>query len=168
MPRAPTWARMTRPSTLATSNRDSISRHVSGVTCDCMSDTESGRPEDAAMSRKMANSAAGSSKSEITCRTPVPRAPRADAMPTSSSAAAVRLGVCSPRLDLWLTVREVVNPRAPARTASLAKAAMAAMSSAVAGSRLAPRSPMTWSRRGPCGTCVAMSTSRGRRSSASR
>ena len=142
-----------------------MSRHVSGVTCDCMSDTERGRPEAAAMPRRMANSAAGSSKSDITWRTPVPRAPSADAIPISSSAAAVRLGVCSPRLDLWLTVREVVNPRAPARTASEANAAMAAMSSAVATSRLAPLSPITWRRSGPCGTCVAMSTSRGRRSS---
>ena len=141
MPRAPTWARMTSPSAFATSRRDRISRHVSGVTCDCMSDTESGRPEDSAMLRRMANSAAGSSKSEITCRTPVPKAPRADAIPTSSSAAAVKLGVCSPRLDLWLTVRDVVNPRAPARTASVARAAMAAMSSAVAGSGWRPVLP---------------------------
>ncbi len=36
-------------------------------------------------------------------------------MPTSSSLAAVKVGVGSPRLVRWLSVREVVKPRAPAR-----------------------------------------------------
>ncbi len=40
-------------------------------------------------------------------------------------------------------VREVENPRAPARSASRTMARMAPMSSAVAASLRAPRSPMT-------------------------
>ena len=45
--------------------------------------------------------------------------------------------------------------------------AIAAMSSAVAASRRAPRSPITCSRNAPCGTCTATSTSNGRPSSES-
>ena len=64
-------------------------------------------------------------------------------MPASSSAAAVSVGVQSPRLVRWLRVREVVKPSAPASTASPASRAISAISSAVAGSRAAPRSPIT-------------------------
>jgi hypothetical protein len=92
----------------------------------------------------------------------LPVAPMASAMPISSSASAVRVGVGSPLLVRWLSVREVVKPSAPAATAWAASSAMAAMSSAVAGSRAAPRSPMTLSRRAPWGTCRATSTSNGR------
>ena len=142
MPRAPAWARMARPSAFATSSRDRMSRHVSGVTCDCMSDTRE------RSARGLGHGCAGwrtPRRGRRSRRSPAgrrcPRRPGADAIPTSSSAGGRRLGVCSPRLDLWLTVREVVKPRAPARTASVASAAMAAMSSAVASSRLAPLSP---------------------------
>jgi hypothetical protein len=48
-----------------------------------------------------------------------------------------------PSLVRWLRVREVEKPRAPASTACRAMSAMAAMSAGVAGSRLAPRSPIT-------------------------
>ena len=47
----------------------------------------------------------------------------ARAMPTSSSRAAVSVGVGSPRLVRWLSVREVVKPSAPARMPSAAMAA---------------------------------------------
>ena len=95
-------------------------------------------------------------------------APIASAMPTSSSASAVSVGVNSPRLVRWLSVRDVVKPSAPASMPSAASAAIGAMSSGVAGSRRAPRSPITCSRSAPCGTCSATSTSNGRPSSASR
>ena len=42
------------------------------------------------------------------------------------------------------------------------------MSSGVASSWLAPRSPITWSRSAPCGTCAPTSMSWGRSSTASR
>ena len=44
---------------------------------------------------------------------------------------------------------------------------MRAMSSSVAGSLAAPRSPITYARSAPCGTCTATSSARGMRSSAS-
>jgi len=43
----------------------------------------------------------------------------------------------------WANVREVEKPMAPASMASLTIAAIASMSSGVAGSFLAPRSPIT-------------------------
>ena len=45
---------------------------------------------------------------------------------------------------------------------------MRAMSSSVAGSLAAPRSPITKARTAPCGICAATSSARGMRSSASR
>ena len=45
---------------------------------------------------------------------------------------------------------------------------MASMSSGVAGSFRAPRSPITYARTAPCGTCVPTSMTRGMVSSASR
>ena len=56
--------------------------------------------------------------------------PRAAAMPTSSSASAVSVGVGSPRLVRWFSVRDVVKPSAPAATASAASAPIASISSA--------------------------------------
>ena len=89
-------------------------------------------------------------------------------MPTSSSASAVRVGVCSPVLVRWFRVREVEKPRAPASMASRARAAMAPMSSGVAGSWRAPRSPITLRRRAPWGTWMPTSMSWGRASTSSR
>ena len=89
----------------------------------------------------------------------MPVAPTARAIPSSSSASAVSVGVYSPLELRWFRVREVLNPIAPASTAWRASLAMASMSSGVAISRWAPRSPITLSRRAPCGTWVAMSTS---------
>ena len=65
-------------------------------------------------------------------------------------------------------VREVENPRAPARSASRTMARIAAISSASAASLRAPRSPMTYARTAPWGTCVPTSTVQRRRSRASR
>jgi hypothetical protein len=65
-------------------------------------------------------------------------------------------------------VRLVENPRAPASMPSRTIAAISSMSSGVAGSFLAPRSPITYARTAPCGTCVPTSNSFGSRSTASR
>ena len=50
-------------------------------------------------------------------------------MPTSSSRAAVSVGVGSPRLVRWFNVLDVVKPSAPARTPSAAMRPIAAISS---------------------------------------
>ena len=74
------------------------------------------------------------------------------AIPASSAAEAVRLGVFSPVEERWLRVREVEKPTAPAATASVARAAMWAMSSSVARSLATARGPMACTRRAPWGT----------------
>jgi hypothetical protein len=58
----------------------------------------------------------------------------ASAMPVSSSAAAVRLGVYRPSAARWLVVRDVVNPNAPAWMPSTARRPISAISSGVARS----------------------------------
>ena len=75
--------------------------------------------------------------------TPVPSSPRALPMPNSSSSAAKVPGTGSPSMARWAMVRDVENPSAPAPIASLTSCFMAAMSSAVAASLRAPRSPIT-------------------------
>ena len=116
--------------------RSSRSRHSSGLTGLWATEIEIGRPERSAIERRISNSPSTSMKSLTTCSTPLPIEPRASAMPISSSASAVSVGVSSPLLLRWLSVRDVVKPRAPACTASRARSAIAAMSSGVAGSRL--------------------------------
>ena len=64
-------------------------------------------------------------------------------MPNSSSSAAKVPGTGSPSMARWASVRDVEKPSAPAAMPSRTMSAMAAMSSGVAGSFLAPRSPMT-------------------------
>jgi hypothetical protein len=59
----------------------------------------------------------------------------------------------------WFSVREVEKPSAPALTASAASAAIALLSSSVAGSRRAPRSPITYTRSAACGNCAPTSMS---------
>ncbi len=75
--------------------------------------------------------------------TPVPSAASADPMPNSSSSAAKVPGTGSPSMAVCAMVREVENPSAPARSASATISVMASMSSGVAGSFVAPRSPIT-------------------------
>jgi hypothetical protein len=87
----------------------------------------------------MANSSSTSAKSDTTWSTPRPVVPMARAMPTSSSRAAVSVGVGSPRLVRWFIVRDVVKPSAPAATPAAAMRPIASISSAVAGARSAPR-----------------------------
>ena len=64
-------------------------------------------------------------------------------MPNSSSSAAKVPGTGSPSMAMWAMVREVEKPKAPARRASATMSRIWAMSSGVAGSFLAPRSPIT-------------------------
>ena len=83
----------------------------------------------------VANSSSMSRKSETTCEHAAPARRSPLAMPTSSSAAAVSVGVGSPRLVRWLSVREVVKPSAPASTASRGEPAH--LGDLVGGRRLA-------------------------------
>ena len=64
-------------------------------------------------------------------------------MPVSSSSCARSVGVKSPFSVLWLMVRLVEKPKAPARTASATMARIAAMSAWLAFSSASARSPMT-------------------------
>jgi len=100
--------------------------------------------------------------SSTNCSTLRPTPCIAPAIAVSSSSPAFRVGVKSPVEVRWLSVREVEKPSAPARTASPASAAMAVLSSAVAGSRRAPRSPITKTRSAACGNCAPMSMSKAR------
>ena len=75
--------------------------------------------------------------------TPWPASATPSAIASSSSARARSDGVGSPVAVRWFSVRDVENPMAPARMASVARLRMAAASSAVASSRRAARSPMT-------------------------
>ena len=63
-----------------------------------------------------------------------PRGAMAAAMPSSSRSSACVPGTSSPSLAWCIGVRLVLNPNAPARSASSTRRAIAAMSSSVAGS----------------------------------
>ena len=64
-------------------------------------------------------------------------------MPKSSSSAAKVPGTGSPSTAVCMMVREVEKPSAPASMPSRTIAAICSMSSGVAGSLRAPRSPIT-------------------------
>ena len=108
-----------------------------------------GRPTAAESLRIQATSLAGvmmSSPAEpagASSNTPVPSSPSAAPMPNSSSSAANVPGTGSPSMAVWAMVRDVENPSAPAAIASLTMAFIAWMSSGVADSLRAPRSPIT-------------------------
>ena len=141
MARAATWPLIGRPSSAAATMRSRSEPHDARCSS-AATEIDSGRPDASTMRRMIANSASRSRKSDTTSSTP-PASPITVAMPTSSSAAAVSVGVGSPRLVRWLVVRDVVKPSAPAATPSRTMRPIAAISSAVAGSRCAPRSPIT-------------------------
>ena len=82
-------------------------------------------------------------KSEINSTTPCPASATPWAMASSSSVLAWREGVGSPLAVRWFRVRDVENPIAPSRRASVASWRMAAVSSGVASSSRAARSRMT-------------------------
>ena len=89
-------------------------------------------------------------------------------MPNSSSSAAKVPGTGSPSMAMCAIVRDVDTPSAPAAIASRTIAAIASMSSAVAGWFFAPRSPMTYARTAPWGICEPTSSDFGTWSTASR
>ncbi len=93
---------------------------------------------------------------------------RARTRATISSSAAYVPGTSRPSTALCSSNRFTDTPTAPAATPSVTSSAMRAMSSAVAGSFAAPRSPITNARTAPWGICAATSTARGMRSRASR
>ena len=73
-------------------------------------------------------------------------------MPNSSSSAAKVPGTGSPSIAMCAIVRLVEKPSAPASIPSRTMRDIASMSSGVAGSFFAPRSPITYPRTAPCGT----------------
>ena len=75
--------------------------------------------------------------------TPAPACASARPSPKSSSSAANVPGTGSPSMARWAIVRDVDTPSAPASIPSRTMRAIAAMSSEVAGSLRAPRSPIT-------------------------
>ena len=167
-PRPHTCARNCSPCAWQVSNHCNSGRQPSGLCSACASENDSGRPLRRATSSSKRCSASGEAKSDTSWNTPAPAAAKPSASPSNSSLAASSVGVGRPSLVRWLSVREVETPSAPARSASVTKALMAATSSGVAASRLAPRSPITKTRSAACGTCVATSTSNWRASSRSR
>ena len=117
----------------------------------------------------MANSAFGSgAHSETISRKPEPASRMPMAMPVSSSSCARSVGVGSPFRLLWLRLREVEKPNAPARIASAAISRIWAMSAWLAFSSPIARSPITNTRTAACGSSAHRSMSRLRRSSAAR
>ena len=94
-------------------------------------------------SRSGAARSSPSTPAAASSNTPAPSSPSTAPMPNSSSSAANVPGTGSPSMARWARVRDVENPSAPARMPSRTMAAIAAMSSGVAGSLAAPRSPMT-------------------------
>ncbi|CAB4909906.1 unannotated protein [freshwater metagenome] len=89
-------------------------------------------------------------------------------MPNSSASVANVPGTGVPSSAWCNMVREVLNPSAPAAMASFTIAAMRSMSSAVAFSFCAPRSPITYARTGACAICVPTSMTYGVESMKSR
>ena len=88
-------------------------------------------------------SSSATAMSEAISKTPCPSSPSTRPMPSSSSWLAKVPGTSSPSLARWSMVRDVVKPTAPAAIASRTMSAICAMSSGVAASLRAPRSPIT-------------------------
>ena len=164
--RTATWACTGSPLPAATAMRSSTLRYPPRLFW--LSEMKVRVPVSAATRANTSNSPSRSSKSETTSNAPRPVSRIALAIPISSAPAAPNVGVRSPLLVRWLSVLEVENPNAPAATPSRTRRPISAISSGVAASRAAPRSPMTKSRTAPWGTRAQTSTSRGRRSSAPR
>ena len=142
MGRGATWPRMAKPELLAPSILFKTLRQPWSP-IPWASEIDMGRPDERTMDLSKSNSASRSSKSEIISITPPPTACSALAIPTSSSYSACRVGVGSPLTLRWLRVRELVKPSAPARMACSVRRRISTTSAAVAGSRSAPRWPIT-------------------------
>ncbi len=129
--RAATCAFIGRPAAFAAPIAASIVRHASGEASFCPIEIDIGRPDWRTISRNSSHSCSRPAKSDTTSNTPCPASPKMRLMPSSSSAPAVRLGVKRPSLARWFLVREVVKPRAPARTASRTRRPMVSISAAL-------------------------------------
>ena len=147
--RACVCGRTATPSAWAASDCSSWRRHDSGSLLFWLMAYVTGRPIAAARRRIHSISRSGAARSSpaipagASSNTPVPRSPSARPMPNSSSSAANVPGTGSPSMARWASVRLVEKPSAPASMPSFTMAAIASMSSAVAGSLRAPRSPIT-------------------------
>ena len=133
-----------------------------------------GRPVRAANVRIHAISRSGAARSSpsapagASSNTPAPASARASPMPKSSASAANVPGTGSPSMAMWATVRDVEKPSAPASMPSRTIAAISAMSSLVAASLRAPRSPITYARTEPWGISEPTSSASGRSEMTSR
>ena len=115
MARVSVWPIIGRPARFASAMWASRRRQLSGARSFCRMVIAIGRRLRSTTRRSMANSASRSWKSEITCSQPAPTLPMAAPMAVSSSSAAVSVGIGRPSSVLWLSVREVEKPKAPAR-----------------------------------------------------
>ena len=143
---------------------------ASGISCaiDCNAAKVTGNPVSRLNSPIHWNSFQSRFRSLAISNTPCPTRPIARPIPSSSSCVAVVPGTSSPSTDLCNTVLEVEKPNAPALRPSSTMADISAISESVGASLVAPRSPITYARTAPCGTCVPTSTVRGSFSRASR
>ena len=144
-----------------------IWRHSSGLLSRCRIVIAIGRPAADATRRSIANSSSGSSKSLITCSHPasIPCNPRAIVasrlLQPAGSGSLAGLGLVVDGARCRETQRASLDP-------FHRESAISTASASVAGSRSAPRRPMTNTRTAACGTWVATSRSYRRASSASR
>ena len=148
---------MRPPLALTRSTTSSASRHESAFNSFCNMAKETGSPVRSARSAIQSTSLRKTGRSNsrpcgATSKSPPPPATRPSAKPFNSSRAANVPGTGSPSRALWFKVREVEKPIAPACRASQMIFAICSMSSAVAGSLSAPRSPITYARTGAWGT----------------
>ena len=138
-----------RPRPRASATRSSMLPPLVGSWSFWVSANVTGRPIASARRRIHSISRSGAARSSpsapagASSNTPVPSSPSARPMPNSSSSAAKVPGTGSPSMARCAIVRDVEKPSAPASMPSRTMAAMAAMSSGVAGSLRAPRSPIT-------------------------
>ena len=149
------WGRKTAPSRLASAAASSTSRQWPGSSNSCATVKVTGRPLARAAATRRGISSMGFARSPpsrsndpmvpatMASNTPWPDDPSARAKASTSSSGAYVPGTGRPDRALCPMVRDVVKPTAPAAMASPTIADMAAMSSAVASSLAAPRSPIT-------------------------
>src|SRR5205823_3331334 len=107
--RGATWAVTGTPSALAAAMRSRTARWSWGRSGSWATEIVRGRPELWAMWRSTIHSSSTGRKSETTWRRPRPVAATPAAIPASSAAEAVRLGVFSPVEERWLSVGDVLH-----------------------------------------------------------
>ena len=162
--RAATWGYSRLPAACASAERSIISRHNFGSASTWISANDTGRSISPPNRRIQSSSFFGATMSSpadpcgASSNTAWPPAAMARPRPNSSSSAANVPGTGSPSIARCPIVRDVENPSAPASIASVTSRPIAAMSSGVAGSLRAPRSPIAYARMAPCATWLPTST----------